>query len=139
MKIELKYPYTEKWKSAYLNTNRENRKTVYLYNGKSRSSTSYARYLMATHLKRFLLSEEHIDHIDNDKTNDVLENLQILTRLQNSQKSAKGKTYTNLKCQFCGKEFKREKRLLCSPRKTICCSRSCSVKLQFKINGLFGR
>ena len=35
-----------------------------------------------------------IDHIDNDKTNDKIENLQLLTHQQNCKKSAKNRDYS---------------------------------------------
>lgn len=76
MKIDLKYPYSEKWKFGYIVTNSENRKTLILYNNCSdRTSTQYARYLLTIKLKRFLTEEETVDHIDGDKINDSLNNL----------------------------------------------------------------
>lgn len=88
MKIILEYPYTSVWKSGYLVTNRENRKNVILFNSdKDRSTTSYARYLMSVKLKRFLTSDEQVDHIDNDKTNDDINNLQVLSVKENQQKA----------------------------------------------------
>ena len=78
--IDLEYPYNEIWKKGYLNTNKENRKTLTLYNSHGdRSSTQYARYLLAVSLGRFLTEQEHVDHIDNDKTNDSLENLRVVS------------------------------------------------------------
>lgn len=49
----------------------------------TKTSMSYARYLMQQHLGRILESWEEVDHIDNDKTNDSIENLQILSRKEN--------------------------------------------------------
>lgn len=87
MKIQLELPYKDDWKFGYLVTNPEKRKTIILFNNnKQRSSVSYARYLMACKLKRYLSPEEQVDHIDNDKTNDTLSNLQILTGTENIRK-----------------------------------------------------
>ena len=89
-KIEIEYPYSTKYKSAYLVVNKDNRRTVILYNSHSdRSSTQYARYLMAVKLGRFLEEHDHIDHKDDDKTNDHIDNLQILTLAQNNIKTHK--------------------------------------------------
>lgn len=95
MKIDLQYPYTQDWKNGYIVTNPEGRKTVILYNTQiDRSSTQYARYLLSVSLKRYLTDDETADHIDGDKSNDDLGNLQILTRTENIKKSAKGITIT---------------------------------------------
>lgn len=79
--------YASKYKAAYLTTNPEGRKTIALveYGGK-RTSTAYARYLLACHLGRFLKREEHVDHIDNDKSNDEIGNLQLLSPEENRSK-----------------------------------------------------
>ena len=54
-KIDLEYPYNTKWKYGYLNINSEGRRTLTLYNSPSdRSSTQYARYLLAVSLGSFL-------------------------------------------------------------------------------------
>ncbi len=37
------------------------------------------RYVMSRHLKRELLPEEHVHHIDGDKTNNKLKNLQVIS------------------------------------------------------------
>ena len=106
-KIELDYPYNERWKSGYVVTNKENRKTVILVNNKNdRSSTQYARYLMAVELGRFLTEHETVDHIDNDKTNDSLDNLQILSRSENNIKQFK-KPDAILSCPVCKNTFTR--------------------------------
>ncbi len=132
MKIQLEFPYSAKWRNGYIVTNPEKRKTVILFNSKhDRSSVSYARYLMAVHMGRFLSESEHVDHIDDDKTNDVISNLQILSQAANNKKSSKGLTIVTLSCGCCGKSFVREKRQLYSPRKTISCSRKCARNKQF--------
>lgn len=51
--------------------------------GHKASVTSYARYLMAVKLGRYLTKDEQVDHIDNDKTNDNIDNLQVLSRQDN--------------------------------------------------------
>ena len=99
MKIDLEYPYNEIYKAGYLRVNRENRNTLYLVKHEgihTSSSTSYSRYLMAVHLKRFLTEDEQVDHIDNDKSNDIIENLQILSMKENLSKSKRPRAMTTL-------------------------------------------
>ena len=105
----------------------------------SRTTLSYVRYLMSIHLKRKLESYEHVDHIDNDKCNDVLSNFQILTIKENNLKSRrhlnKQKIMVLFKCPNCGIEFSREKRMshLIKGGNLTCCSRQCSGKIGFRI------
>ena len=132
MKLELEAPYGNDYRSGYLVMSRDGRRTVILFNSsKDRSTVSYARYLMAVHMGRLLSESEHVDHIDDDKTNDVISNLQILSQAANNKKSSKGLTIVTLSCGCCGKSFVREKRQLYSPRKTISCSRKCARNKQF--------
>jgi hypothetical protein len=111
MKIELETPYKEIWKKGYLVVNPENRRNVILYNSHShRSTVSYARYLMSVKLGKFIPEGFEVDHIDDDKTNDSIDNLQILTTEENRQKrdALQRKlcpTSVELKCYNCGKLF----------------------------------
>ena len=64
----------------------------------------YSRWLMQEALGRTLGYDETVDHIDEDKTNDALENLQILTRKGNAEKSATfrpGPEYYEFICPVC--------------------------------------
>lgn len=132
MKLDLQKPYSDNWRLGYLVINKEQRKTVILYNNpKDRSSVSYARYLMAVHLGRMLTDNEHVDHINNDRTDDRLENLQILSQAENNRKSSPIKEFFTLKCDYCGIKFTRERRQMHGKHKTTCCSRKCSVALRF--------
>lgn len=92
--------------------------------GKERTTLSYARYLMSIRLRRFLLPTEHVDHKNDDKLDDRIDNYQILTPAQNRMKSARKKTYLAKVCPVCGKGFLLEKR---QDHKTAepCCSRRC--------------
>lgn len=111
MKIELEFPYQDF--IGYTVINPEKRKNVCLVHKitKQRTTISFARYLMSVHLKRFLLKEEHVDHIDNDKTNDEIYNLQILTQKENNIKKFKdlkiSRKIAILICPNCKNEFKR--------------------------------
>ena len=135
MKIELQEPYLSNFKAGYLNTNKEPRRVVSLTREDgSRTATSYARYLMSCHLGRFLKEEEHVDHIDDNPMNDVIENLQILTQQENNAKG-KSRSYITLTCPVCNKEFTKESRNLkhkLQQGKKPTCSRSCGGKYSHK-------
>ena len=111
MIITLEYPFTELYNAGYTHVGNEGRKLITLkkFNGEL-VGTSYARYLMAVKLGRFLTDQEEVDHIDNNKTNDDPNNLQILTPEQNREKQRLH--YINsvqqkfdLACPYCGKDF----------------------------------
>ena len=133
-KIKLEYPYSKDWEIGYLVTNKESRKTIILYNGingnnQKRSSTQYARYKLAVHLGRYLTKDETVDHIYNDKTNDDISNLQILSRYDNICKSQK-KPPLIANCFICGKSFNVRRNLTVEKRlkyekNELCCSREC--------------
>lgn len=87
MKLELEEPFASSWKRGYLQKNREGRTIVCLFNSnKDRTTIAYARYLMSVKLGRLLEATEEVDHIDNDKSNDSIENLQLLSGAENRQK-----------------------------------------------------
>lgn len=76
-----------------------------------RTTMLYSRYLMQEHLGRELGPDEHVDHRDEDKTNDDLGNLQLLTRSENAKKSArlrKSVEMWDFDCPQCGGSFQRE-------------------------------
>lgn len=76
---------------------------IYYDNGKRRTQ-SYPRYLMEQFLGRQLTEEEHVDHINNDFTDNRIENLQLLSQRDNNRKSAKT-TYMYFECPVCGDGF----------------------------------
>lgn len=137
-KIQLEYPYSEDWDSGYLVINKENRKTLILYNGingnsQKRSSTQYARYKLTVSLGRYLTKNETVDHIDGDKTNDDISNLQILSMCDNIRKSQKKPPLVST-CFICGKSFNVRRNITVETRlkyknNELCCSRKCrSIK-----------
>ena len=89
MRIKLEAPYCHDYKQGYLINGSESRKMVVLIaNDGSKHCTSYARYLMTVHRGTYLRDNETVDHIDEDKSNDCIENLQILSREENVKKHA---------------------------------------------------
>lgn len=130
MKIELEEPYKSDWKHGYIVTNKENRKHVILYNSPNdRSTVSYARYLMACSIGNYIDVGFEVDHIDNDKTNDVVSNLQILTKKENLDKS-NPKLYNVYVCPICGVEFTPKRKQWNRPNP--CCSRRCGAIKSYK-------
>lgn len=131
-KINLQYPYKADFKAGYCYKNSEPRRVVGLidFNG-SRTSTSYARYLMSCHLERYLKEDEHVDHINDDKLDDRIENLQILSPEENARKSAT-RSMVEMICPVCGNKFTKEYRQTNMgkglDRNYQACSRSCGGK-----------
>lgn len=85
---------------------------------------------MSVKEKRILEPYEHVDHIDDNRLNDNIDNLQILSLPENNRKEAKrrGKRMVKLKCPNCGKIFikQRGKTFLSKGGNFTACSRSCS-------------
>ena len=93
----------------------------------SKSTITYARYLMLGKVKE----HEVVDHIDENRTNDSIDNLQPLTRGENAAKTnkhlARGRRTITRWCGHCGKEFQW------APRKDnqglVFCSKRCNGKV----------
>lgn len=113
----------------------KHRKIVALVSPDHRTTMSYARYLMTLHLGRELTADEEVDHIDDDYTNDIIENLQILTPDQNREKQNRlrlERSLITLTCPQCDKEFTRPRRYTKfrtgGSGEPSCCSRRCSIQ-----------
>lgn len=94
----------------------------------SRTTITYAKYVMSVSLGRILEKEEEVDHIDNNKLNDDISNLQILTKKQNLEKSKKEEAVVDCICEMCGTSFTRPKRLAHhtrNPNVRCFCSKTC--------------
>lgn len=87
MLIELDEPFKSMWRKGYLVDDGEGRQRVVFYNSEQdRSAMTYARYLMCVKLGYILPTELEVDHKDDDKSNDDINNLQVLTGPQNKAK-----------------------------------------------------
>ncbi len=79
---------------------------LYWEDGRYFESMNLARFIMQEHLGRVLLSSEHVDHKDENKTNDVVDNLQILTQAENNDKcNRKYEPEIIEQCVWCGEFF----------------------------------
>jgi len=106
---------------------------IYFPDG-SRETTTYARYLVECEIDRKLTWYEDVDHIDDDCTNDSLDNLQILTKLENLMKSQRSIELLEVECANCGVPFDIEARRyrhnqLKQGKAGPYCSRSCAGKV----------
>lgn len=108
---------------------------ININNTKIRKTYSYAKYLMCVKLGRILSRDEQVDHIDGNKLNDDLLNLQILSVVDNMRKmvieTGKSAKLYKFVCPICGKEFTRDARNSQWKLKkgmNIHCSRSCGGK-----------
>ena len=141
MIIELQEPYASRYRRGYLRRSKDGRGRVDLVNTKTdRTTVSYARYLVEVDMGDFVPEGYEVDHINADCSDDRLENLQILSREDHIAKSAlenEGRSYVNLSCPCCGKEFLREKRFVNPLSKNIFCSRKCNGKFNSKNNNGF--
>lgn len=111
-RISAEKPYNDYWLYVVYHR-KENRRMANLVSKADkdiRTTISYARYLMSVNLNRVLDKDEHVDHIDNDKMNDVIINLQILSPQENKLKQEIHNSFINpkfvtLKCSSCGVMF----------------------------------
>lgn len=90
------------------------------------------RVIMENHIGRLLRSDEIVHHIDHNKDNNSVENLQIMTASEHGKLHARSGIILNLICANCGKEFSRKGNQRASVKgyKMAFCSRSCNGKYQ---------
>lgn len=120
MNIELSpilklYPFYTKVYGPY--TRKEDmRKHIVLGNGNKyvNLTISYPKALMEIKLGRRLTKNETVDHIDEDFTNDKIDNLQILTREDNITKSLNKCGIVLCDCGVLFKQNRKEQMYCCS-------------------------
>ena len=86
---------------------------------------------MSVNVGRYLTDDEEVDHIDSDKTNDDISNLQILSIENHKLKTIKERSPRKtevITCAFCGKIFERFSNRLTVKRNNRFCSRRCNGK-----------
>ena len=138
-RIQADFPFEDYWlyKVWHEKEGRFQANLILISNIKKRTTVSYARYLMSIHLGRFLTKEEHVDHIDENRSNDSIDNLQILSKQENKLKSEKylaelKPKYIELNCSHCGNSFKyfsRNYRFYTKQGRTnFNCSKTCAYE-----------
>ena len=130
MRIELQFPFSENYKAGYVNPSSDDRMTLVLvrFDG-TMTSTSYARYLKQVELGTFIPNGLEVDHVDNDKMNDDLNNLQLLTKAENIAKdnALRVKLYSFI-CPACKVSFTLTGKQLGNRnnKNSPACSKKCS-------------
>ncbi|MGH8908858.1 MAG: HNH endonuclease [Egibacteraceae bacterium] len=89
------------------------------------------------HVGRLLGPDEEVDHIDENKANDGIGNLQPLSKSENSRKARFSKTraihYVQCRCPSCGRQFHLTRSRMASgshlPPDRRACSKSCAGKI----------
>lgn len=91
-----------------------------------RRTLLYSKFLMSIKHGRWLYPDEEVDHIDGDKSNDTLENLEILTSEKHREKTniENGHIKESAICPACKKEFIKKRK-----SRRFCC-RSCADSLR---------
>lgn len=102
-------------------------------------TTQLAKLLLEIKLRRRLVDDETVDHQDDDCTNDSPENLQLLSRSENSSKRPvyRSAEYVKFRCPQCGVYAEAEMRNVRSNRAKgksgPFCSRRCAGKASHAI------
>lgn len=127
MVIKISSYYSRKgFNRAYLATNKEPRRVCTLRTKDGRmTSMSYAKYLYTSYYECDIPDGEQIDHINGDRMDDRIENLQKISRRYNNIKDKPSKNMIIRRCPVCNDEFIFEKRNLAF-RPNPCCSRKCA-------------
>jgi hypothetical protein len=133
MKIELsEYFKSLGFKTGYLVKDKKGRMDIHLIKelkrGGKRKCIAYAKYLWMSFNKKDVPEGYQVDHINNDFTDDRIENLQILSQLDNIQKSKKEAEMVSLVCPVCGKTFKMPKRNMPFKNNPTCSRRCGGIK-----------
>lgn len=118
---------------VYIATNKEPRRVATLHKPDGYiTSMSYAKYLYTSYYNVDIEEGFEVDHINNDKLDDRIDNLQVISKSDNIRKSAMKRIIVERTCPVCGKKFMYRKRDLCS-HPNPCCSRKCGgIKANWK-------
>lgn len=120
--------------SVCLSNHKDGRRIVTIcFPHKKQKCMSYARYLWISNYGEIPDGYE-VDHINNNKTDDRLENYQLLIGEENRKKAClmKPKIMIECSCPVCGKVFEFKKSNL-NTHPNPCCSRKCGgIKSHWK-------
>lgn len=134
MRQEISEFYREKgYCVVYIATNKEPRRVATLRKPSGEMhSMSYAKYLYTSHYKCDVFKGDQVDHINGNKMDDRIENLQVISSRYNSSKNHSVRVMVELECPVCKEKFLFPERNL--PFKNDpCCSRKCGgIKSHWK-------
>lgn len=120
MKIKSVYPF-EEYTCYKVFHKKEKRFYVQLVSKAKRTTISFAKFVLSINLGRVLTKQEEVDHIDNNKLNDNVDNLQILTQEENQNKYISSiTTQQEIKCHYCSNLTVKTKSKIASNRFTFC-------------------
>lgn len=99
------------------------------YPGKKyRGRYAYEHHIVFWKYKKTIIkNEEIIHHKNNNKRDNRIENLELLTNQDHSKLHARGKSQIELCCPICAKTFKKELRQF--KKRLTSCSKFCGYKL----------
>ena len=120
---------------VYVSTNKEPRRVATLRKPDgTMTSMSYAKYLYTSYYNCFVAEGDQVDHINGNRMDDRIENLQVISHRYNKVKDRLGQEMVECVCPICGITFLFPKRNL-SSHPNPCCSRRCGgIKSHHKIN-----
>ena len=134
MKEEISEYYRQKgFTKLYVGINKDPRRVATMHKEDVTTLTmSYEKYLYTSHYKEDVDSSYHIDHINGNKLDDRIENLQKITGKYNRVKDHACRDMILRVCPVCGNEFLFPSRNL-SSHPNPCCSRKCGgIKSHWK-------
>ena len=109
----------------------------------NRTRNSYVllhRVLMENHLGRLLTRGEVVHHLNHNKKDNRIENLEVMTAAEHSRKHAKDRPrkYVKLECPYCYSKFVRPANQI-GGRTRVFCSRSCNAKFTRSVGKWLGK
>lgn len=107
---------------------RKDGRSIIIVNGKT---ISYPKYLYEKHHGVKVEEPWTVDHIDDDFTNNAIDNLQLLKRKDNIRKSAPGITRRTYQCHWCKKYYVKGTSYKVIPGRNTYCSYVCSHNGRF--------
>ena len=98
---------------VYVDINKDPRRVATLrnYSTKESKTMSYAKYLYTSFYKCEICKGDEVDHINGDKLDDRIENLQIISGYYNRVKDNKHREMVELTCPICGRTLVRMDRV----------------------------
>jgi len=140
-KFSGEYPYDDYWIYAPIYHQKEGRNYACLVSKSDhnkRTTISYAKYVISIFLKRELEEWEEVDHINENRLDDVLENLSVISSVENRNKYINSRVYhtmVDMNCPNCGEFFTKNIHDTFISKNGVftACSRHCAGVLRKKL------